>query len=382
MQRLTMAISAVLASALVAPGAWANCDNELDRIAQRVAASDMDPKNRQVLSDWLEQQKAGHASDSPSQCMALAGEIERQMREKGYFAAAATDAGTLGGTSPGLASSGTGDPSTAAAGTTQDASAAKVAVQQPPAQVSVQQQPADVDVAMQPAQVTVRVPDPQVRVVQPPPQVTVNQPDPKVTVEQQDPVVSVQQSEPEVQVSQGQPQVQVEQGEPQVLVQSEPAEVAVERGEPSVVNRQADGGTVEVGNSMDPRASALADAGPGAPAGEATVEEWSNASATAEGEVAASALVGLSVKDGSGAPVGQITEVLKQPDDEAVFVRIAVDPSSGAQDDPLLVAVEELERRDGALQLRNAQAATESATVPVETLEPAGDVTVQLAGEW
>lgn len=384
MRRLTIAIAAVLA----APVAMANCDNELERIEQRVTASGMDPRNQQVLTDWLDQQRVEHATASPSQCMALAAEIERQMQDKGYFARASAPAGAPGRSPAVAAASGQAGAQSRQVGTTptgvaEATSPTEVAVQQPPAQVDVQQKPAEVAVAMQPAEVTVRVPDPIVRVVQPPPQVTVNQPDPKVTVQQQDPVVTVQQSEPEVQVSQGEPQVEVQQGEPQVLVQNQPAQVDVDRGETSVVNRQAHGGTVRVGTSRDPRETALVATEPGAPASTASVDAWGNAAATAQGEVAASALVGLAVKDDAGQPVGEITEALKQPTDDAVFVRIDVDPASGATEDPLLVPVAGLERRDGELQLRGEpEAVAESSTVRVDTLEPAGDVTVQLAGEW
>lgn len=434
MKNLAIAIAGVLA----APMAMANCDTQLDRIEARVQAADMEPRNEQVLVDWLQQQRVAHAGATVTQCTQLAAEIERQMQEKGYFASVSQQPGMQ---APDPQQTGAPQASTLEArrsGVAVEAAPAEVVVQQPAADIDVQQQPAEVEVEMQQAEVLVQVPDPRVQVTQAPPQVTVNQPDPKVRVEQKDPMVSIDQPEPDVTVTQGEPEVTVQQGEPQVSVHEQPAIVDVQQGEPQVEVQQADGGNVAVGESevTGPSAS-LAGAGSADTIGrmgmedEESVDPWAPTSSGASDsslasesdtatdsslaagsdmasgsksseweddrarafanpaagdseQVAASELVGHTVVDSNGATVGRVREALKRPGDDQVYVRIDVAGTSDLDARELVLGVDRLERNAGNLLVRGEpdQVLTAAAEMQVDDLEPADSEQVVLSGEW
>ena len=411
MKTLALAIAGLLAT----PVALANCDIELQQIEQRVKSADMDPQNEQVLVDWLAEQRIENATTPAAQCTALAAEIERQMREKGYFVAAASLESDPLGTDPayaGTTGEAQGDEIAIAA------SPAEIVVQQPAADVDVTQQPAEVQVEMEPAEVLVQVPEPRVKVTQPPPQVTVHQPDPTVTIEQQDPQVSVDQAEPNVSISQGEPQVRIEQGEPQVSVQQSDPIVDVQSSDPEVEVQQADGGTVAIGESAgesalagtetndseyaygesaaqlgsdtDSMASAEDDGAPEAiwereEARDGLDEQVGTFDASGARQVAVSELVGDIVVDENGQRVGRVIEALTESGSDAVYLRVDVAATSDMESDELVLAVHDL-KADHSGQLRvngdselvfNAAASRSS-----DGMHPADGETALLAGEW
>lgn len=372
MKTLAIAIAGVLA----APVVMANCDTQIDRIEARVEAADMEPRNEQVLMDWLKQQRVEHAGSTAAQCTQLASEIERQMQQKGYFAATSQ-------TQPWQ--SGTPQANTLRAGQSGiavDAAPAEVLVQQPAAQIDVQQRPAEIEVEMQQAEVLVEVPEPQVRVTQLPPKVTVNQPDPKVRVVQQDPIVSINQPDPEVTVTQGEPEVTVQQGEPQISVHDQPAIVDIQQREPQVDLQQADEGSAALA-SGNRSADTIGNMG-------MEDSEYDRARAFANpgvdnGDyVAASELVGHTVVDNNGATVGRVTEVLKRPGDGQVYVRVDVAATRDLGSEELVLGVDKLERNAGNLLVRGepSQVLTAAAELRIDDLEPADSEQVVLSGEW
>ena len=163
---------------------------------------------------------------------------------------------------------------------------------------------------------------PEVTVQQPPPQVTVTQPKPDVTVKQPEPQVTVQQAKPDVTVQQpGQAQVQVQRpGEPQVTVR-----------------QQGQAGTAA-----------------GASAG---------ATAWYEGKKA-SDLVGKEIRNAKGQNVGEIDEIVVNPQTQEMLAVVSVGGFLGMGEKDIALPFDQLRMEQNELILMSEQSETELKQMP------------------
>jgi sporulation protein YlmC with PRC-barrel domain len=195
-------------------------------------------------------------------------------------------------------------------------------------------------VTVQQAAPKVIIQQPQVRVTQPPPQIVIRQAAPTITIQQPPPEIIVRMPEldvavdveqPEVTLQESQPAVQMaEQAQPQVTYEEVgEAKVVFEQAEPQITFQQLQ--TAETGTAVGAEDAAVASVGEmaateqseaGASSGQPANQEITSATEQSNqgvgnsepAEVAASDIIGRTVVNEAGHPVGEVQSVAQLQD--------------------------------------------------------------------
>lgn len=234
--------------------------------------------------------------------------------------------------------------------------APEVVVEQPSPDVVVEQAEPDVAVTTPEPEVDVTTPQPDVEVAQPSPDVEVEQDQPTVMIDQPEPEVAVQQPEPEVDVEAGQPAVEVETAQPDVDVEQPTPEVDVEQAELDVDVQQQDPDVAvqQAQPDVEVEQTAEVDAETGM-TGEAEGEmtEMDTAAADMETDAATeevvreyqirvSELEGEDVYNTAGEELGEIEEILLDPNANSPVVIISIGGLFGIGDRDLAFPYDDL----------------------------------------